>query len=122
MQTYSSVAYVASAVMLATAGRVYGVAVAIQAPGSYWLTILDAAAIPADGTDITTASYKRVALMRVTTTAADQVVDVNFEIAGFPSDSGVRLAAGCVVLLSSTAPTSITGVASGMWINLGRFG
>ncbi len=123
MTPYSSLGLVSSAVMLATPGKIYGVTVSVAAAGSYWLIVLDAAAVPADAQDVTSASYKRVTISKHTTSGPDEVIDIDYTVGGGSvSESGVVFATGATILLSSTAPTSITKVASGMQIDLAEFG
>ncbi len=122
MTPVTSVAWAASKVLLSNPGQLFGLSVRIATPGSCYLIVLDAATVPADTTDVTTAAYKRIVVDTPTTTAANQLVSINLGVEGYPSNSGVRLTAGAIVLLSSTAPTSITGVPSGLWVSLAEIG
>lgn len=117
-----STAWAASKILLATPGLLLGLSVRIATPGTYYLIVLDAVAVPADSTDVTTVTYKRITIDPLTTTGANELVTYTFAEPGYPSGSGVRLTAGCVVILSSQPPTSLAGVISGMWVSLAEFG
>lgn len=118
MTPFASVAFVSSEIVLATPGKVFSITCTIAAAGTYYLVALDTATVPSNSDNVSAGAKGRVLRdVPITTTAANQIVDLGFEEAGFASDSGVHVGTGCVVLLSSTAPTSITLVASGMWVN-----
>lgn len=113
-----STAFAKSFVLLTTPGKLLDAACTIAAAGTYYLILLDAVAAPADASDVTAGAFGRyLGCLPITTSASNQTVTLDATIAGYPSDSGIRCNLGCVVLLSSTAPTSVTGVASGLWVN-----
>jgi hypothetical protein len=121
MRSVCSTAFEASHVLLSTGGTFCNATVTLDpalASGTYYIAVLDASAYPGDATDITAASVTRLYLKPVVhTTGASEDVSFGGEqestVGGSP---GYRCAKGCVVLLSSTAPTSITGSAHA-WIN-----
>lgn len=118
-----STAFAASKVVLSTPGKILDVAVTIASAGTTYIIALDATSAPADGSNVTAGAFGRVlAIVPVTTAGANEIRNLDFTTPGYPSDSGVHCAAGCVILLSSTAPTSVTGVVSGMWCNAGTGG
>lgn len=125
MTPVTSTAWAASKVVTTTPGRLLGLSVRIASPGTYYLIVLDATSVPADSTDVTGASYTRITVDAVTTTGTNEMVSIDYTVGGghlAESQAGVKLTSGCVVLLSSTAPSSVTGVASGMWVSLAELG
>ena len=117
-----STAYATSQVLLSTAGLAYGCACTIATAGRYYLIFLDATSAPGSGDVTTGAAGAYLWCSPITTTIADQIVDVDFSVGGgLVSASGLRASKGIVAFLSSTAPTSVTPVASSIWCN-GRLG
>lgn len=118
-----SVAWGASQVLSIVPAILYGVACTIGSPGSYYVIVLDATSAPADASDVTHGAFGAYLwCMPVTTTIADQTVDLDFgDDATVATQSGLRGLKGIVVELSSDLPTNITGVTNGLWCN-GRIG
>lgn len=122
MTPVPSVAWGSSQTLLTSFGRVLGVACTIASSGAYYVCILDAATAPTSG-DVTSGGSGTLRFcLPITTTVADQTVDIDLSgTGGQLSNAGIRMLVGCVVLLSSAAPTAVAPVASGLWCN-GRLG
>lgn len=113
-----STAWAASKVLLSGPGRFFNAACTVATAQTGYLILLDATSAPADTSDVTGgASGRYLGCLPFTTSGPNETVNLDAEVMGHESDSGIRCDVGCVVLLSSTAPTSVTGVASGLWVN-----
>jgi hypothetical protein len=122
MTPIPSVAWGSSQILLATAGRVLGVACTIASPGTYYVCLLDAATAPSSGDVTTTGNGTLRFCLPITTTVADQTVDIDLSgTGGQLSNAGIRMTTGAVVLLSSALPTAVAPVSAGLWCN-GRLG
>lgn len=122
MTPHPSTAFAASQLILPTAGLFYSVACTINSAktaGDYHLILLDALTLPANGSDVTQDAFgKFLAWMPVThSTLVMDTFTLSADDFGFPSDTGFRCKSGCLVLLSSTGPTSITAVATSIVCN-----
>jgi hypothetical protein len=106
-------ALASSFVLLATPGTFYGCTVQIDpsaTTGTYYVLVLDATSKPANSTDLSSAGITILhSLVVVHTSGLAEAFDMGAELEGYPC------LVGCVVMLSSTAPTSITASAH-LWL------
>lgn len=118
MTPVTSKAWAASKILLTTPGKFFNVACTVATASSGYLILLDAKVVPADGSDVTADAFgKYLGCLPFTTSATRETKTLDETIAGFVTDSGIHCDTGCLVLLSSTDPTSVTAVASGLWCN-----